>query len=225
MEDTRCSKGKVWTFEVIKNQDDETLKNSIIVFGSKSWKTVSVDLKNNFGVDRTPKQCRDRWCNYLKIDRFSSFFTEDEKNLIFKHFFEIGCKWSILSEIIQTKSENQIKNFLNSTIRRNIRKFNKGKIYQERINFSSLEILKINELKEILSADKQISISWFNSQFISQESKLIIEKLRMESLNKSFVKDFLVGELDMVLDSLLNNPLEQLFLVADFSNWYEELVR
>ena len=160
-------------------------------------------MKTNFGISRTPKQCRDRWSNFLKIDRFSSFFTQEEKDLALRNFFEIGCKWSVLSEILQTKSENQIKNFFNSTLRRNIRRFNKGKIYEERINFTSLEILKINELKEILTADKDKSISWFNSKFISQESKEIIEKMKIESLSRSSQKDSLVEELDNILDSLL----------------------
>ena len=93
-------------------------------------------------------------------------------------------------------------------MRRNIRKFNKGKMYQERINYFSLEILKINELTEILSVGKKLNIGWFNSKFISQESKQLIEKMRIENTNKLFVTDFLVGELDMVLDSLLNNPLD-----------------
>ena len=205
MEDIRCSKAKIWTSEVISIQDDDILKRSIIIFGSKSWKKISIDLKANYGIDRSPKQCRDRWCNYLRIERFCSFFTEEEKILIFKHFFEIGCKWSVLSEIIQTKSENQIKNFFNSTIRRNVRKFNKGKDHQDRIHFCSLEILKIDELKEILIADKQISINWFNSKFISEDSKQMIEKIRIENVKKTQITDFLVNELDNVLDSLLNN--------------------
>ena len=182
------------------------MKKQITVFGSKNWKVVSTYLKNDFGINRTPKQCRDRWCNYLKIEEFSSLFTEDEKKIIFKKFFEIGSKWSVLSEIIRTKSENQIKNFINSTIRRNIRKFNKGKSYEERINCSSIDILNITELKEILTADKGVSINLFSSKILSEESKQKIENMRIENLNRSSESNFLVGELDNILESLLNHP-------------------
>ena len=180
------------------------MKKQITVFGSKNWKVVSTYLKNDFGINRTPKQCRDRWCNYLKIEEFSSLFTEDEKKIIFKKFFEIGSKWSVLSEIIKTKSENQIKNFINSTVRRNIRKFNKGKNFEDRINFSSIDILSITELKEILIADKDASIEYLSSKCLNEESKQKIEKMRIENSNKSLESNFLIGELDNILEELLN---------------------
>ena len=181
------------------------LKKCIITYGSKSWKVISQDIQNRFGIKRTPKQCRDRWCNYLKIEEFSTLFTEDEKNLIFKKFFEIGSKWSVLSEIIQTKSENQIKNFINSTVRRNIRKFNKGKNYEDRINCQSIDMLNVNELKEILTVDKEVSIEFFSSKNLSEGSKKKIEKMRIENLKRSLESNFLVGELDNILENLLNH--------------------
>ena len=181
------------------------LNKCIMIYGLKNWKAISYDLENNFGIKRTPKQCRDRWCNYLKIERFSSIFTNEEKNLIFKNFFEIGSKWSVLSGIIQTKSENQIKNFINSTIRRNIRKFNKGKNYEDRINFCSIDILNISELKEILIADKEVNINLLSSKILSEESKKKIQKMRTENMNRSSESNFLVEELDNILEGLLNH--------------------
>ena len=140
----------------------------------------------------------------MKIEGFSSLFTEDEKNIIFKNYFEIGPKWSVLSGILQTKSENQIKNFINSTIRRNIRKFNKGKNYEDRINCSSINILKIRELKDILTADKKVSTYLISSKCLSDESKQKIEKMRIENVNRSSEPCCLVGELDNILECLLN---------------------
>ena len=214
MEDIRWAKGKIWTSEVIENQDDIILKKQITVYGLKNWKVISQDLLNNFGIKRTPKQCRDRWCNYLKIEEFSPIFTENEKNMIFKNFFEIGSKWSVLSEIIKTKSENQIKNFINSTVRRNIRKFNKGKNFEDRINFSSIDILSITELKEILIADKDASIEYLSSKCLNEESKQKIEKMRIENSNKSLESNFLIGELDNILEELLNLDSSQLIIIT-----------
>ena len=179
------------------------MKETVNSYGSKNWKNVSKVLKENFGIIQSPKQCRDRWSNYLKIENYSSSFTSQEKNSIFKYFLELGCKWSVLSSIIKTKSENQIKNFLNSTIRRNVRKFDKYRADEEKINCNSLNLLKIVELQKILTAEKTKSFDWFKQQNLSQDTKRQIEMIRAECSREVLETNLLEKELDNILDSLL----------------------
>ena len=181
------------------------MKEAVNSYGSQNWKSVSKALQEDSGIIQTPKQCRDRWSNYLKIDNYSSSFTSDEKSSILKKILELGCKWSVLSLIIKTKSENQIKNFLNSTIRRNVRKFDKYRVNEEKINCNSLKLLEIVELQIILTADKTKNVDWFKQKNLSEYAKRQIEIITAECPQNALGTNSLEKELDDMLDSLLNN--------------------
>lgn len=48
-------------------EDDISLKALVKKFGTKSWKIIAVEFnKEYFDRNRTGKQCRDRWLNYLR---------------------------------------------------------------------------------------------------------------------------------------------------------------
>ena len=139
-------KAKIWTLKVTSIKDDDCLRQVVESCGLSNWKNVSSELQSLFDLNRTPKQCRDRWCNYTKFKRFSPKFSRSETKLVFELFFENGCKWSYISNIISSKSENQIKNFINSTLRRNIRRYNKGKHPDDKIPIISLRLYNILKL-------------------------------------------------------------------------------
>ena len=175
------------------------------IHGFQNWKTISKVFKEDFDLVRSPKQCRDRWTNCLRIEKYNYIFTDQEKKSIFKNFRKLGSKWSVLSAIIQSKSENQIKNFLNSTIRRNLRKFNKSKGEEEQIKICSLDLLKIDELQRILEADKSRSLKWFKEQTISIEARKEIEIIQSKTIEKKVETSPLIKELDCILDKLLKD--------------------
>ena len=179
------------------------MTENVKTHGCQNWKTVSKVLSEEFDLVRSAKQCRDRWTNFLRIEKYSNFFTDQEKISIFTNFRKLGSKWSVLSAIIQSKSENQIKNFLNSTIRRNLRKFNKGKADEEQIKFCSLDLLEIVELQNILEANKSKSLKWFEEQTISNEARKEIEIIQSKSIEQKIETSPLIKELDCILDKLL----------------------
>ena len=179
------------------------LKEAVKSHGSKEWTKVSKTLRQDFSLIRSPKQCRDRWSNYLKIEGYSPSFTSLEKDSIFKNFFQRGCKWSVLAEIIQTKSENQIKNFLNSTVRRNVRKFDRYREDEDKIKCNSIKLLGITEIQKILCADTDKNIEWFKQFKLSDDAKKQIEVIRAECSKKVHSTNLLEIELDKILDSLL----------------------
>ena len=56
------------------------------------WKELSCQM-----VDRTPKQCRDRYTNSLKPDGKKGQWTREEEENIIRMQAEFGNKWSKLS--------------------------------------------------------------------------------------------------------------------------------
>lgn len=151
-------------------------------------------LSTHYNLNRKAKQCRDRWFNNLKFDGNERSFSKAEFNAICKLFDKIGPQWSKISQKLGTKTENQIKNFMNATVRRNIRRFNKGKLESYKIQTNSLDLLHITELREILLADKNCDKIWFAEKSISNETykkiDLITGKVKKEEFDINVTEEF-----------------------------------
>ncbi|OMJ71866.1 hypothetical protein SteCoe_29810 [Stentor coeruleus] len=165
------SKPKLW-----KVEEDMKLQELVEVLGEKKWVQVAKGLEESLAIFRTPKQCRDRWSN--RSSQINPIpFSDMEIKIILKGQKKFGNKWSKVAKLLSGRSENQVKNFMHSTIRRNIRRFNKGKLESEKIKFSSLDLLDNLEIREILTAKKNVSRFFFMQKFLSNEAKEIIKSM------------------------------------------------
>lgn len=163
-------RAKVWT-----ESEDKSLKDIKESCESESWSEVSKLLEESIGIKRSAKQCRDRYFNYLTNISSDSKWRDSEIDLVFKFFLKHGTKWSLISKEIQSKNESQIKNLFYATIRRNTRKFNKGKLQNEKITLNSLSILENQEIREILTAKKKIPKHFFSNCYLSSEALIVIQ--------------------------------------------------
>ena len=173
---------RLWTTTVIKNQEDELLKSLVESIGPKNWKIVSDEFNKKSGIRRSPKQCRDRWASIPKTGRKMKFNKKQILN-IFEMFEVYGSRWSVFAKHFPNFSENDIKNFLNSTVRRNIRRFNKNRKQEEKIITNSLQLLNIDELKPLLMSEKSQKQIWYDSLVLSKEASLMIRSLEISSNN------------------------------------------
>ena len=163
-------RAKVWT-----ESEDKSLKDIKESCESESWSEVSTLLEQSIGIKRSAKQCRDRYFNYLTNQNVDSAWRDSEIDQLFECFLKHGTKWSLISKEIQSKNESQIKNLFYATIRRNIRKFNKGKLKNEKIILKSLSILENTEIREILTAKKNIPKHFFSNCYLSIEALIQIQ--------------------------------------------------
>lgn len=138
--------------------------------GTKAWRLVAEEFVSRTEVYRSTKQCRDRWYNTLCIKSTNKGLNDSEISEILSIYDKHPGKWVKISKAIKLLTENQVKNFFYSTIRRNIRKFNKGKIGDEKICDKSLRLLGNAELKQILLAPKHIKKFYFSNKFLSREA-------------------------------------------------------
>ena len=86
-------------------EEDQKLQFLVNKYGPKNWSLISSFIEN-----RTPKQCRDRYCNYLFQGNFQGEWSKEEDNLLIKLFKEKGPKWSIIRNSFPDRSTNSIKN-------------------------------------------------------------------------------------------------------------------
>lgn len=109
-EKTHTNKG-AWTKE-----EDQCLVNYIRAHGEGCWRS----LPKAAGLQRCGKSCRLRWINYLRPDLKRGNFTEQEDELIIKLHSFLGNKWSVIAGRLPGRTDNEIKYYWNTYIRRKL---------------------------------------------------------------------------------------------------------
>ncbi|CAN1220472.1 Transcription factor MYB102 [Linum perenne] len=111
-----CEKNKglkkgPWTAE-----EDDKLTSYVHLHGPGNWR----NLPKNAGLERCGKSCRLRWTNYLRPDiRRGRFSFEEEESIIQLHSI-LGNKWSAIAARLPGRTDNEIKNYWNTHIRKRL---------------------------------------------------------------------------------------------------------
>jgi hypothetical protein len=67
---------------------------------------------------RRPKQCRERWRNYLDPNIEKGEWSLEEDSTLLEYVLEIGKKWSAISKCMKNRTEHSVKNRFKSLIKR-----------------------------------------------------------------------------------------------------------
>ncbi|KAL0412852.1 UNVERIFIED_CONTAM: Transcription factor [Sesamum radiatum] len=73
------------------------------------------------GLQRCGKSCRLRWINYLRPDLKRGTFSLEEENLIIELHAVLGNRWSQIAAQLPGRTDNEIKNLWNSSIKKKLR--------------------------------------------------------------------------------------------------------
>ncbi|KAG5052952.1 Transcription repressor MYB4 [Glycine soja] len=97
-------------------QEDQKLIDYIQVHGEGCWRSIPKAA----GLHRCGKSCRMRWLNYLRPGIKRGIFAEDEEDLIIKLHALLGNRWSLIAGRLPGRTDNEVKNYWNSHIRRKL---------------------------------------------------------------------------------------------------------
>ncbi|XP_022866756.1 transcription factor MYB83-like [Olea europaea var. sylvestris] len=101
-------------------EEDEKLMNYMLMNGQGCWS----DIARNAGLQRCGKSCRLRWINYLRPDLKRGAFSSQEEELIIHLHSILGNRWSQIAARLPGRTDNEIKNFWNSSVKKRLKNNN-----------------------------------------------------------------------------------------------------
>lgn len=136
-----------WTSE-----EDQKLIDYIRKHGYGNWRT----LPKNAGLHRCGKSCRLRWTNYLRPDIKRGRFSFDEEETIIQLHSILGNKWSAIAARLPGRTDNEIKNYWNTHIRKRLLRMGIDPVtHSPRLDL--LDLSSILNLNSALHASSQLS--------------------------------------------------------------------
>ncbi|TKY46897.1 Transcription factor GAMYB [Spatholobus suberectus] len=108
VEEVTLKKGP-WT-----TAEDAILIDYVTKHGEGNWNAV----QRNTGLNRCGKSCRLRWANHLRPNLKKGAFSPEEEKLIVELHAQFGNKWARMAALLPGRTDNEIKNYWNTRIKR-----------------------------------------------------------------------------------------------------------
>lgn len=103
-------------------EEDIILVSYIQEHGPGNWRAVPT----NTGLLRCSKSCRLRWTNYLRPGIKRGNFTPHEEGMIIHLQALLGNKWAAIATYLPQRTDNDIKNYWNTHLKKKLKKFQSG---------------------------------------------------------------------------------------------------
>ncbi|CAH8273968.1 unnamed protein product [Arabidopsis lyrata] len=111
-------------------EEDAVLKSYIEKHGTgNNW----ISLPQRIGIKRCGKSCRLRWLNYLRPNLKHGGFTDEEDYIICSLYITIGSRWSIIASQLPGRTDNDIKNYWNTRLKKKLLS-KQGKAFHQQLN-------------------------------------------------------------------------------------------
>ncbi|XP_023640225.1 transcription factor MYB104 [Capsella rubella] len=94
--------------------EDNLLIAYVDKHGDGNWNAV----QKHSGLSRCGKSCRLRWVNHLRPDLKKGAFTEKEEQRVIELHALLGNKWARMAGELPGRTDNEIKNFWNTRLKR-----------------------------------------------------------------------------------------------------------
>ena len=137
-------------------------------------------ISEAFEIARTGKQCRERWYNHIDPALNYSKWLPSEEDAIFLLARTHKNKWSEVAKLMPGRSENSIKNYFYSTVRKNIRRINRKLHFDEKI---------VRPIKELMKDPKFTNLIFCNSRKSQVAAKVFFKDLLKVKESESDLKN------------------------------------
>ncbi|KAF9626170.1 hypothetical protein IFM89_031297 [Coptis chinensis] len=130
-------------------EEDIILVSYIQEHGPGNWRAVPT----NTGLLRCSKSCRLRWTNYLRPGIKRGNFTDHEEKMIIHLQALLGNRWAAIASYLPQRTDNDIKNYWNTHLKKKLRKLQTGLDGQNRDGFSTFQTITKGQWERRLQTD------------------------------------------------------------------------
>ncbi|XP_019442682.1 PREDICTED: transcription factor MYB34-like isoform X5 [Lupinus angustifolius] len=155
-------------------EEDQKLLAYIEEHGHGCWRA----LPSKAGLQRCGKSCRLRWTNYLRPDiKRGKFSLQEEQTIIQLHAL-LGNRWSAIATHLPKRTDNEIKNYWNTHLKKRLTKLGIDPITHKHKN----DTLLSSDGQSKTVANLSHMAQWESAR-LEAEARLVREsKLRSHSL-------------------------------------------
>jgi hypothetical protein len=86
-------------------EEDARLLRLVQRLGAKDWEKISIFMEG-----RNPRQCRERWKNYLNPNLRKGEWTPEEDQILEQRYAQYGTEWNKIAPFLVNRSGNAIRN-------------------------------------------------------------------------------------------------------------------
>jgi hypothetical protein len=94
--------------------DDERLRRLVATVGIADWAAISKQMEG-----KNPRQCKERWYNYLSPHLNTSDWSPAEDALLLQKHRELGGKWAKIARFLPHRTDSMAKNRFHKLDRQN----------------------------------------------------------------------------------------------------------
>jgi hypothetical protein len=94
-------------------EDDDRLCQLVDALGPVDWNAIADQMGG-----RNPRQCRERWINYLSPGLNTAAWTAAEDALLMQKYLDFGGKWVQIAKCFPNRTDCMVKNRFNKLQRR-----------------------------------------------------------------------------------------------------------
>jgi len=227
---SKASTCKGQTKDFWTEEEDTQLKKIIGDKKKVDWGVAANKLHKRVGSNKTRKQCRQRYRNYLNPSLKNEAWTVEEK-LLFVYLHNIfKNKWKMITNFLRSRSDISLKNCFYRTARKAIRSLRKKRVPDSYFDkkqpkfymiYTTLDLLRKEYLPALKSQEKlpkndhkeKIILKLLkgknhSNQAISQFQKEILEKF------KKFHKEAVVLKVDLEKFGIPKDKCEELIKMS-----------
>uniref|UniRef100_A0A5B7A0V3 Myb-related protein 306-like n=1 Tax=Davidia involucrata TaxID=16924 RepID=A0A5B7A0V3_DAVIN len=156
-------------------EEDISLVSYVQQHGPSNWRDVST----NTGLRRCSKSCRLRWTNYLRPGIKRGSFTDHEEKMIIQLQALLGNKWAAIASYLPERTDNDIKNYWNTHLKRKLKKLQTGPDDDSRdIGYSSSHSISRGQWERRLQTDINLAKQALHEALSLEKPSFVPELLK-----------------------------------------------
>ncbi|CAN6206165.1 unnamed protein product [Urochloa humidicola] len=94
-------------------EEDSVLRAQITLHGTDNWTIIAAQFK-----DKTARQCRRRWYNYLNSECKKGGWSREEDMLLCEAQKLLGNRWTEIAKVVSGRTDNAVKNRFSTLCKR-----------------------------------------------------------------------------------------------------------